>query len=61
MQFAWKFARHRVPTILSHRQMNLSDKAKTQFAMPVFPIDMDSIAIYRSACKSRTLANKEHH
>jgi hypothetical protein len=49
MQFAWKFARHRVPPILSHRQMNLSDKAETQYAMPVFLIDTASIAIYRSA------------
>jgi hypothetical protein len=48
MQFAWKFARHRVPTILSHRQMNLSGKAGTQNVMPVFLIDRASIAIYRS-------------
>jgi hypothetical protein len=48
VQFAWKFAQHRVPTILSHRQMNISDKAGTQNAMPVFPIDRASIAIYRS-------------
>jgi hypothetical protein len=38
--------------------MNLSDKAGTQYVMPVFLIDAASIAIYRSACKSRTLANK---
>jgi hypothetical protein len=39
MQFAWKFARHRVPTVLSHRQMNLSGQAETQYVMPVFVID----------------------
>jgi hypothetical protein len=48
MQFAWQFAQHRVPTILSHRQMNLSDKSETQYVMPVFLIDTASIAIYRS-------------
>jgi hypothetical protein len=41
--------------------MNLSYKAETQYVMPVFVIDTASIAIYRSAYKSRTLANKEHH
>jgi hypothetical protein len=41
--------------------MNISDTAKTQNVMPVFLVDMASIAIYRSACKSPTLANKEHH
>jgi hypothetical protein len=39
MQFARKFAWHRVPTILSHRKMNISGKAETQHAMPVFLID----------------------
>jgi hypothetical protein len=48
MQFAWQFAQHRVPTILSHRQMNFSDKSGTQYVMPVFLIDTASIAIYRS-------------
>jgi hypothetical protein len=48
VQFAWKFAQHRVPTILSHHQMNISDKAGTQYVMPVLVIDRASIAIYRS-------------
>jgi hypothetical protein len=38
--------------------MNISDKTETQCVMPVLIIDMGSIAIYRSACKSRTLAKK---
>jgi hypothetical protein len=29
--------------------MNISDKAETQYVMPVFLIDTASIAIYRSA------------
>jgi hypothetical protein len=48
MQFARKFAQHRMPTILSHRAMNISGKAETQYVMPVFLIDTASIAIYRS-------------
>jgi hypothetical protein len=44
MQFAWKFARHRVPTILSHRQMNISSKIETQYVMPVFLVDRGQLS-----------------